>query len=217
MSNKNLNDTIFDIRKYKGEMSMECKLKKLDTIINLIDTENYNKITGVLTIPDGVEEINGEFYYKRRDVEKLKKVKGLKIPNSVIKIGKYAFRRTGISNVKFPENIQEIELGAFELCTDLIEISVRGKKVPLIENDSFIGCESLEKFYNEDGDIDVKTDFRISNKAFSTCYKLLNEQNKWLMVVTEKENKFKKCINKIIKAISSLLKANGLESIKNKF
>lgn len=217
MSNKNLNDTIFDIRKYKGEMSMECKLKKVDTIIDLIDTENYNKITGILTIPDGVEEINGEFYYKRRDVEKLKKVKGLKIPNSVIKIGKYAFRRTGISNVKFPENIQEIELGAFELCTDLIEISVQGKKVPLIEKDSFIGCESLEKFYNEDGDIDVKNDFRISNKAFSTCSKLLNEQNKWLMVVNEKENIIKKYIDKIIKSISSLLKINGLESIKNKF
>ena len=196
---------------------MECKLKKVDTIINLIDTENYNKITGILTIPDGVEEINGEFYYKRRDVEKLKKVKGLKIPNSVIKIGKYAFRRTGISNVKFPKNIQEIELGAFELCTDLIEISVQGKKVPLIEKDSFIGCESLEKFYNEDGDIDVKTDFRISNKAFSTCSKLLNEQNKWLMVVNEKENIIKKYIDKIIKSISSLLKINGLESIKNKF
>ena len=125
---------------------MECRLKKIDSIINLIDTENYNKITGVLTIPDGIEEIGGEFYYKRKDIIKLRKVKGVKIPNSVIKIGKYAFRRTGIANVKFPESIQEIELGAFELCTDLIEISVQGKKVPLIEKDSFIGSRSRVKF-----------------------------------------------------------------------
>ena len=217
MSNKNLNVTIFGVRKYKGEMSMECNLKRVDTIINLIDTKNFNKTTGVLTIPDGIEEINGEFYFRRKEVEKLQKIKGVKLPNSVTKIGKYAFRRTGISNILLPVSVQEIELGAFELCSDLIEISVQGKKVPLIEKDSFIACENLEKFYNENGDIDVKSDFRISNKAFSTCRKLLNEQNKWLMVVTEKESRLKKCINKIISAIGSLLKINGLESIKNKF
>lgn len=196
---------------------MDCKLRELDTIISLIDTDNFNKITGVLTIPDGVETINGEFYVHRKEVEKLSKIKGVKIPNSVSKIGKYAFRRTGISNIELPESVKEVELGAFELCTNLIEVAVKGEKVPLVERDAFIACENLEKFFNDSGDIDIKLDFRISNKAFSTCYKLLNEQNKWLMVIPEKESKFKQYINKIINTISSLLKINGLESIKNKF
>lgn len=192
-------------------------MRELKSIINLIDTENFNKTTGILTIPDGIETINGEFYFKRKDVEKINKIKGIKIPNSVKKIGKYAFRRTGISTLELPESVQEIELGAFELCSDLIEIFVTGKKVPIIEDDAFIACENLEKFSNELGDIDIKLDFRISNKAFSTCNKLLTEQNKWLMVVSEKENNLKKCIKQILKVLNSLFKANSLEKITNKF
>lgn len=196
---------------------MEFKNKELNSIINLVDTKYFNQTTGILTIPEGVETINGEFYYRRKDVNKLNRIKGIKIPNSVEKIGKYAFRRTGITNIELPESVKEIELGAFELCLDLIEVCISGRKVPLVEKDSFIACINLEKFYNNLGDIDIKNDFRISNKAFSTCYKLISEQNKWLMVIPEKESKFTKYVNRILKALTSLLKLNGEEYIKNKF
>lgn len=191
--------------------------RNLNSIINLIDTKYFNKITGILTIPEGIEVINGDFYYHRTDVEKIKKVKGINIPNSVNTIGKYAFRRTDISSIELPESVKEIELGAFELCTNLIEVSVKGDKVPIIQKDAFIVCENLEKFYNYKGDISIRNDLRISNQAFSTCYKLLNAQNKWLMVVPEKENKFQKIINKIMKSIGKLFNLNGTESIKSKF
>ena len=60
-------------------------------------------------------------------------------------------------------------------------------------------------------------DFRISNKAFSTCYKLLNNQNKWLLVVPEKENMFKKYINKLLHFVAKVLTFNGADNIKDKF
>ncbi len=196
---------------------MNCEIINLDTIINLIDTKYFNSTTGVLTIPDGVEEINGKFYFRRKDTDKLYKVKEIRIPNSVKKIGKYAFRRTGISSIKLPESVKEIETGAFELCKDLIEVSIEGDHIPIVEQDSFIACENLERFVNELGDIDIKMDFRISNKAFSTCYKLLNNKNKWLLVVSEKENNFKKFFNKLVNVLAKVLSYNGMENIKNKF
>ncbi len=196
---------------------MNCELKKIETIINLIDTKNFNTTTGTLTIPSGVQEIQGKFFYKRKDKAKLYKVKKIIIPNSVQKIGKYAFRRTGISNIELPGAIKEIELGAFELCKDLISVTVKGNNIPLIEQDSFIACENLESFRNESGDINIKMDFRISNKAFSTCYKLLNNQNKWLLVVPEKENMFKKYINKLLHFVAKVLTFNGADNIKDKF
>lgn len=193
---------------------MNCENRKLDTIINLIDTEYFDKTSGVLTIPQGVEEINGKFYFRRKNIEKLYKVKEVRLPFSLKKIGKYAFRRTGIVNIQLPIGVQEIELGAFELCSNLIEVSIVGSKVPLIEKDSFIACENLETIKNSLGDIDVKNDFRISNKAFSTCYKLLNKQNKWLLVVEPKSSNI---FEKIAAIISKLFSYNGMENIKNKF
>ena len=108
-------------------------------------------------------------------------------------------------------------MGAFELCSDLIEVVIRGNKVPIVEKDSFIGCQNLERFYNDLGDIDIKLDFRISNTAFSTCYKLINNQNKWLMTIQKEEKNIFKIINKILYSIGKLFKANGMENIKSKF
>ena len=65
---------------------MDCEKNELDTIINLIDTNYFNKTTGILTIPNGVEVINGNFYYKRKDISKLYGIKGIKFPDSVKKI-----------------------------------------------------------------------------------------------------------------------------------
>ena len=192
---------------------MICDYKILDTIINLIDTQYFNKTTGILTIPDGVEEINGKFYFRRKHIQKLKKVKGVKIPNSVKKIGKYAFRRTGIVNIQLPDSVQEIELGAFELCLDLIEVSIESKKIPVIEKDSFIACENLEIFKNSSGDIDIKNDLRIANSAFSTCYKLINNQKNWLLVV---EPKKKNLLDIIASIIVKVLSFNGAEGISEK-
>lgn len=196
---------------------MNCDVRKLDTIINLIDTKYFDRTTGALTIPNGVEEINGKYYFRRKNVQKLYKIKKIIIPDTVNKIGKYAFRRTGITNIKLPESVKEIELGAFEWCSDLIEVSINGNKIPLIEKDSFIACENLEILRNSLGNIDIKNDFRISNKAFSTCYKLLNNQSKWLLVVSEEESKFKKFITKVLTSIARILSYNGMENIKNKF
>lgn len=193
---------------------MICENKKIDTIINLIDTEYFDKTSGVLTIPNGVEEINGKFFVRRKNIQNLYRIKEVRLPNTVKKIGRYAFRRTGIVNIQLPLSIQEIELGAFELCSNLIEVSIVGKKVPLIEKDSFIACENLETLKNSLGDIDIKKDFRISNTAFSTCYKLLNKQNKWLLVVDPKPNNI---FEKILSIVSKVFSYNGMESIKNKF
>ena len=196
---------------------MNCELKKLDTILNLIDTNYFDKTTGILTIPEGVEVINGKFYFRRKNVAKLNRVKGIKIPNSVKKIGKYAFRKTGITSLELPKGVEEIELGAFELCCDLISVSIKGSRIPLIEKDSFMACENLERFANSNGDIDIKNDFRISNRAFSTCYKLINSQNKWLLVVPEEPSGIQKYVNKILGFLGKLLSFNGAESIRNKF
>lgn len=196
---------------------MEFKGKNLDSIIELVDTKYFNKMTGILTIPDGVENINGEFYFKRDDVNKLNRIKGMIIPNSVSKIGKYAFRKSGITSLTIPESVKEIELGAFEMCENLIFLEIDSNKIPLIEKDSFLACSNLERFYNQNGDIDIKNDFRISNQAFSSCEKLLSAQGKWLMVIPETESKFTKYLNKIMGALGTMLKLTGKDCIENKF
>ena len=103
------------------------------------------------------------------------------IPNSVIKIGGYAFRYcTNLTSVTIPNGVTEIKESAFEDCTNLTSITIPnsvteiGKfafykcislesitipnSVTKIEESAFLGCTSLEKVITPDFEIKIYSD-----------------------------------------------------------
>lgn len=66
------------------------------------------------------------------------------IPESVIKIGKWAFARcSNLTKIKIPESVVEIEEKAFEFCENLKEITIP-ESVTEIGKGAFIACPNLE-------------------------------------------------------------------------
>ncbi len=71
----------------------------------------------------------------------------IKIPEGVIKIPKYAFKGTHITNVIIPDSVKIIEEGAFNDCKKLISLEI-GKGVINIENYVCLGCDLLVEIIN---------------------------------------------------------------------
>lgn len=74
----------------------------------------FDPVTGTLEIPDGIMEIDDDVLSSRQDVVKVV------IPNSVTKIGQFAFFNCGfLKEVTLPESLEFIGVMAFDNCTSL--------------------------------------------------------------------------------------------------
>ncbi len=116
-----------------------------------------------VTLSDYLTEIPSEFFL---NMSTLTTVKG---GSSVLKIGSFAFRGTGIKELNFPElfpNLAEIEADAFMSCTQLKKI-VWPESILYLDNSAFGGCQNVE-------DITIKLEnYRLTDLSFVTG-KLLN-------------------------------------------
>ena len=92
-------------------------------------------------------------------------VKTLVIGANVQKIGEYAFSGLQITNLLLPESVVSIEEGAFERCTYLETLTIKGKAV--IGNSAFEGCRSLTLAILGDA-------VSVGDRCFASC-KLLKE------------------------------------------
>lgn len=66
------------------------------------------------------------------------------IPNSVTKIGDYAFAGIYVMGINAPNSVTHVGNGAFEDCTDLLTVTL-GANVEFIGKDAFKGCTWLEE------------------------------------------------------------------------
>lgn len=116
--------------------------------------------TGTLTIPEGVEEIGHEAFLEcgfRGE---------LKLPSTVKSIICRAFMDNMFSSIIFPENLANMEEGAFAGCSRLQGTLELPEKLTVIPRDAFANCTLLDEI------IIPKNVARINGGAFAQCYNL---------------------------------------------
>ena len=93
-----------------------------------------------VTIPDTVKRIGKyAFMYCSR-------LKTVTIPNSVTSLGEGAFSSSGITSITLPESITSVEDGLFSFCGNLSSVTIP-KSVTKIGESAFKDCESLSDIY----------------------------------------------------------------------
>ena len=94
-----------------------------------------------LVIKSGITEIK-DLEYKDNN-----KIETVQIPDSVIKIGEYAFGYcTNLKTVSIPDSVESIGRNAFHGCKSLKEITI-GKNVSKIGAGAFLECDSLTDIF----------------------------------------------------------------------
>ncbi len=89
----------------------------------------------------------------------------LKFPESVTKLGKYAFYACGLTDINIPNSITEIPAYAFNRCNQLTNVSF-GNKITKIGYAAFASCSSLKA-------VDIPNSVAvIDTMAFSDCSSL---------------------------------------------
>ncbi len=101
---------------------------------------------------------------------KNKHISSIKIPSSVIEIGRYAFAFTNIESVTIPESVTQINLCAFKHCTKLRYVEILSPKIELSAC-SFRDCPNLNL-------VKINSDYlRMDNTAFCTMAKNASKLN----------------------------------------
>lgn len=126
--------------------------------IEIIGEEAFvqNKNMVSLTIPKGVTEIKNSALFE------CKNLNSIKIPDTVMKIGEFAFAFTALTKVQLPQNLIEIGAGAFADCRKLESIIIP-KGITKIESYTFSNCYELKNVTLPYG---LKS---IGEEAFKTC------------------------------------------------
>lgn len=136
-------------------MSDSVKTIEKDAFANCYNLKSVQFGNGVETIGDNA------FGYSRS-----LKV-GLKLPDSVKKIGAYAFYDSGVQSVIIGKNVKSIEKNAFNGCKNLTELTFSGATEEICES-AFHYCKALETINFSDN---LKN---IGRFAFYGCDKLKN-------------------------------------------
>lgn len=136
------------------------------TVNNLLITGDGKKIlaypaastTAVLTIPDGVESIDGTIFYQHRYLEEIT------LPTSLKSISEMAFRKCQVlEKVTILEGLEVISDYAFADCPKLMEIAIPAS-VKVIGKCTFSNCPSLRTVsFAENSQLET-----LSEEAF--CY-----------------------------------------------
>lgn len=90
----------------------------------------------------------------------------LVIPSTVTVIERYAFAKTGFKHVYLPDNFEEIPVGIFYNCRELIDTLVVPSKVNHIGSNAFSGCIKLT------GVVLPKNLMSIGADSFNGCFNL---------------------------------------------
>ena len=86
------------------------------------------------------------------------------VPENVVRIGERAFENLSIRGVKLPENLREIDGGAFQNCHRLTEIQL-SDGVESIGEDAFVNCNALVS-------IDLPAKLKSGPLSFAGCSSL---------------------------------------------
>ena len=108
---------------------------------------------------------NGEYSYHSA-FDNCKKLTSVTIPNSITKIGKFAFYScSSLTSVTIPNSVTEIGEGAFSACSSLTTIIIPNS-ITKIENWAFSNCSSLRSVIIPDSVTEI------GGYAFARCSRL---------------------------------------------
>lgn len=123
----------------------------------LISPIDYTQETYI--IRPGTKWIGADAFAECRNL------KYIKIPNSVIGIGSYAFNGTNLTSIEIPNSVERIGSAAFADCTRLKNI-VLSNNLTKIEYATFMSCSSLRSIKIPESVLSIHED------AFEDCYNL---------------------------------------------
>lgn len=121
----------------------------------------YRGTTPDVIIPDGVTSIDYGAFGQRKDI------RSITMPNSVAKIGMFAFASCGMETIKLSDNLVRIWSSAFTNCKNLRYVTIPGG-VRVIEHGMFDNCPQLERVVLAEG---VE---KIEYRAFASCKNLVS-------------------------------------------
>lgn len=94
-------------------------------------------------------------------------VTSITLPNTINKIGTYAFKQTSITTISIPQSVTQIGWNAFEQCTSLETVSLP-EGLTSLPDQAFDGCSVLTT-------INLPSSLTsIALRCFRNCYKLAN-------------------------------------------
>ena len=158
---------------------------------------NYDPLKGI-SIPDSIIKIGYGAFYHCRSLE------GISIPDSVTHIGNQVFAECrSLKEIKISNSLTNIGYMAFGLCCSLEEITIPNS-VTSIENCAFVDCKSLKKITISNS---VTT---IGDKAFCDC-ESLKEVTIPSSVINIGESAFSDCTS-----LESIMIPNSVMSIGDK-
>ena len=98
---------------------------------------HWNVIDGQVIVPDNMKFIYDYMLYGRNDV------KSVIMNNNIEKLGKYAFRNSGLVSIEIPSSVKSIDNLTFSGCSDLKSITL-SNNIERIEERAFFSCKSLQ-------------------------------------------------------------------------
>lgn len=116
-----------------------------------------------LTIPNGVQVIYNNLFNNAAG----NALKEIVLPQSLEIIREYAFKGSIITSLTIPSDVNKIEKGAFEDCTNLKTLVLRNSKIEEVSEKVFKNCNKLEEI------ILPATARSIGDEAFMNCSSLL--------------------------------------------
>lgn len=119
-----------------------------------------------IVIEDGVTTIGESAFFD------FKKLYSVSIPNSVVNIGRNAFRYSTLRSVDIPDSVEKIEYLAFQDCSYLLTVSI-GSGVTSIADNVFDYCGSLMEINVSDANEYYSSDAQgiLYNKDKTTLYR----------------------------------------------
>lgn len=131
-------------------------------VIGLEGTFKENQRLEKIEIPEGIEYLGDETFLKCR------KLKNIKLPDTLTEIGTHCFERSNIFEIKIPDSVENIGNSAFSMCENLREINLKNLNIDVISWEMFDGCSNLKKAILPNS---IKV---IEYGAFSRCISLDN-------------------------------------------
>ena len=124
----------------------------------VIETATNTLVAGCMTtvIPETVTVIGSNAF------EGCTNMTGINIPENVMEIGQYAFKKSGLTEINIPETVKTMNDYAFEECTSLISFSWPSS-LTNIPRSCFSSCYSLKEISIPEGVTSI------GNFAFGDC------------------------------------------------
>lgn len=97
----------------------------------------FNRTGDEITLPEGITQIPDDMFYNYQSL------KHINLPDSLQRIGGYAFTYSGLKELIIPQNVRTIDHYGLSDTEFMQSVTFRGKPAGSISDTAFYSCESL--------------------------------------------------------------------------